>query len=295
MDSIAQVMQSETMTTHIKSSIHDMSAPLVMCSSCGDPVQKDIDVPMLGGLRRVPIVCSCRHAVNETRRKTNEEKTLQRRLDKFRAYSLLDGRFERSTFAAWQDNQHNKDLLKIAKGYCEKWDEMYANNYGILLCGGAGTGKTFAGFAIANELYARGVSVIAVSVSKLLGAIKDSYDRNGEIGESEVLRAVSEVNLLMLDDLGVEHKTAWSYEKFYSIIDARYRTAKPLIITTNLSVSDLRRRLMLMDSRTGDMDSSERIWDRISELCGYFEVKGPSWRPNTGSRVKNNIQTLLDM
>lgn len=57
---------------------------------------------------------------------------------------------------------------------------------------------------------------MAISIIKLLAAIKDSFDKHGELGEADVLNTVRDASLLVLDDLGVEYKTAWAYEKLYT-------------------------------------------------------------------------------
>lgn len=55
-----------------------------------------------------------------------------------------------------------------------------------------------------------------------------------------VLDKISYVSLLVIDDLGVERDTPYSLEKIYEIIDTRYRSGKPLIITTNLKYKDMK-------------------------------------------------------
>jgi len=78
--------------------------------------------------------------------------------------------------------------------------------------------------------------------------------------------------------LGVEHKTSWAYEKLYAILDTRYRSGKPLIVTTNKPITELRKHLAIVDIRTGEIDHSERIYDRLLEMCPLKEIKGEGWR-----------------
>lgn len=46
--------------------------------------------------------------------------------------------------------------------------------------------------------------------------------------------------LLIIDDFGIERGTEYALEQVYNIIDARYRSKKPLIVTTNLTLTDLK-------------------------------------------------------
>jgi len=267
-------------------------APVSTCLNCGYPIQKDINISLLGGPKRIPILCPCKDAELKALEAQDEQRRIQQHLDRFKAYSLIDNRFEHSTFELWEHNPNNQKLFELAKKYADNWDEMFSNNAGLVLHGDAGTGKTFAAFAIANELGKKNISVMAVSISALLSAIKDSYSRNGDIGEQEVFRAITDASLLILDDMGTEHKTSWAYDKLYSIIDNRWRAKKPLIITTNLSIDGLRSNLTVVDGRKGEADHSERIWSRIDAMCIPYRVNGPSWRIKQGNAVSEIIRKL---
>ena len=240
-------------------------------------------------------MCRCREERLKYQKSIDEEKNRQIRVNRFKTYSLMDQHFEKSTFENWVHSPDKEDYYNLGKRYCEEWDTMLANNRGILLYGSAGTGKTYLGFAIANELYKQGKAVMAISVSRILTIIKDSFDRHGYMGETEILNTIHEASLLILDDLGVEYKTGWAYEKLYAIIDARYRAGKPLIITTNKSIEELRENLIIIDIRTGELDSSERIFSRIVEMCAFHEITGKSWRIHKGEQNREALYKELGL
>jgi len=265
----------------------DFNQPPAYCETCHTPTQKDME--FLGTMRRLPIACRCRLETNEFEKKEAAQRNLRRRLERFRAYSLMDNRFEVSTFENWVHRPDNCDDYALGTKYCANWDTMYANNRGLLLYGKAGNGKTFLSFAIANAIYQQGKAVMAISISKLLSIIKDSFEKHGECGETDVLNTVSDASLLVLDDLGVEYKTAWAYEKLYAIIDTRYRASKPTIITTNFTLDALRENLATVDLRTKITDPSERVFSRITEMCAFHEVKGASWRISKGIQNKTTL------
>jgi len=262
----------------------DENEPLSRCDLCHGHTQKDIEI--LGAMRRVSVVCRCRRTTYEQEEKAAKLRGLKRRAERFKAYSLMDTRFEASTFENWSHRPDNREDYVLGIKYCKSWDAIYANNRGLLLYGKAGSGKTFLSFAIANTLYEQGKAVMAISISKLLAIIKDSFDMHGEFSETDILNAVMDADLLVLDDMGVEYKTAWSYEKLYAIIDTRYRVARPTIITTNYNLSELRENLATVDIKTRARDPSERIFSRISEMCAFYEVKGASWRISKGTQNK---------
>jgi len=240
------------------------------------------------------IACHCRNEVIHKDEECEKKRALQRRLDKFRAYSLMDANFKDSTFANWVMRSDNDRLYRLARKYCDRWETMFANNRSMLLHGAAGCGKTYASFAIANELDSKGVPVLAISVSGILDIIRDSFDNHGELGEQDVFRTLGEASLLILDDLGVEYRTPWSYERLYKIIDIRNRMKKPTIITTNLMAgaesTDLMDNLCVVDSRARTMDYSHRIYSRIIGMCSQIEVTGASWRIQKG---ETNFDELI--
>jgi len=265
----------------------DPDKPLAVCKDCHTPTQKDIEI--LDVLRRVPVMCRCRIESYEREQKDAEQTELRRRLERFKSYSLMDSRFESSTFENWAHRPDNRNDYTLGTRYCENWDTVCTNNRGLLLYGKSGNGKTYLSFAIANAISRQGKAVMAISVSKLLAIIKDSFDKHGDFGETDVLNTVRDATLLVIDDLGVEYKTAWVYEKLYAIIDTRYRATKPIIITTNFSLDTLRENLATVDLKTKTTDPSERIFSRITEMCTFYEVVGASWRISKGAQNKTTL------
>lgn len=256
------------------------------------PLQMDIKI--LNQTKRVGIACVCVQEAIKKRQEQEENEKLERSLNRFRNYSLMDKNFESSTFENWKFKEDNKKLYEFGRRYCENWETMKANNRGLLIQGVAGNGKSYLSFAIANELNKKGVSVLAISVSRILSLIQDSF-RNGNdnIGEIQILDMLNEVSLLILDDLGTESRTKWAYEKLYSIIDGRYRSKRPLIISTNLNEQELRTNLQTVDFKSGLIDREERIYNRLIEVCSPLEVKGSSWRKLKG--IENTKSLMKEL
>ena len=90
--------------------------------------------------------------------------------------------------------------------------------------------------------------------------------------------------LLVIDDFGMERGTEYALERIYNIIDGRYRSRKPLIVTTNLTLTELKK----------PQDTAHaRIYDRLLELCTPIACTGPSMRKNIGQAKLNLLKTLL--
>jgi len=76
----------------------------------------------------------------------------------------------------------------------------------------------------------------------------------------------------VLDDMGVESARGMSLERLYSLINRRYESNRPIIVTSNLDVEDLSRQFQ----------DENRIMSRICEICPRF-----SPFPDLDYRMKN--------
>jgi len=87
-------------------------------------------------------------------------------------------------------------------------------------------------------------------------------------------------DLLILDDFGMERQTDYAREQVFNIIDGRYLTKRPLIITTNLSLQEMK--------TTTDL-AQKRIYDRVLEMCVPVFFSGESQRSD---RAKENLEAF---
>lgn len=95
------------------------------------------------------------------------------------------------------------------------------------------------------------------------------------------------MTFLVTDDLGVERDTSYSVEQVFNVIDARSRTGKPLIVTTNLSLADLQNPSSL---------GYARIYDRILEMCPIrLKLAGDSRRTQNAQERRDKAKRLLGL
>ena len=95
-----------------------------------------------------------------------------------------------------------------------------------------------------------GISAAIRSIPKILSANFSQRD--------EIIKAMSKPRLLVLDDFRAERKSSFSTEIIYTVIDERYKSGKPLILTTNLSLKDIK--------NPQNMEYN-RIYSRVIEMC----------------------------
>lgn len=241
----------------------------------------------MGEVRKLPIICKCREEELRLEEERLKQIELDSRLRRLKENSLMDERFRECIFDNWILDESNKKMYQIGQRYCKNWQEVKKENIGLLLHGVPGTGKTFLSFCIANYLIERYVPVIAISSIGILSRIKETYSSYGREGEAEIIRAIKNADLLVLDDLGAENNTEWAKEKLYEIIDFRYRNEKPIIITTNLLLDSLK-------SKLTSSDGISRTYDRIIEMCTPLEIKGESRRVKQQSRKTKVLKNILN-
>ena len=133
-----------------------------------------------------------------------------------------------------------------------------------------GNGKTHLAAAIANRLARKGTVVLFISVPDLLDHLRATYSPSSVIGYDRRFSEVKSSAVLVLDDLGTESATPWAKEKLYQLLNYRYVSRLPTVITTSTPIKELDPRL---ESRMMDENRST-----------FFVVKAPSYRGKVKAR-----------
>jgi len=147
-----------------------------------------------------------------------------------------------------------------------------ANRPGLLLVGEPGTGKTHLAVAAMRTLLDKGHECLFFDYQNLLDRIRSGYDAASGAADREAYRAVLDVEVLLLDDLGAHRVTDWVEDTVTAIITHRCNQKKPLIATTNLPDPDAGDRFTRSDpARDIRRKLGEQIGDRarsrLFEMC----------------------------
>ncbi len=233
---------------------------LIYCRNCHTPRQKRIESPILHLMPTIP--CKCQQEAYDKEQKELERQEFRKEVDKLKSAGLQDKELRQYNFS--NDNGINPEI-RHAHTYVEHWQEMKGNNTGLLLWGDVGTGKSFIAGCIANALLEQCVPVMMTNFARILNALTGMYseDRNAYID------SLNRYDLLILDDLGMERTSEFAQEQVFHVIDSRYRSGKPLIVTTNLSLEEL--------SNNPDL-AKRRIYDRILERCIPLKINNQNIR-----------------
>ena len=111
----------------------------------------------------------------------------------------------------------------------------------LLFTGGTGLGKTFLSGCIAKSVADRGYSVAYETSSHLFSKLEKAKFTPTEDSRREAEKLM-ECDLLILDDLGTEMPGQFINAAFYSLLNDRLLEGKPMVISTNLTIDEIRRR-----------------------------------------------------
>lgn len=251
---------------------------VLVCGKCHTNKEKKIQ--LAGEYVTVRCICKCESEERERIQKQKDYEEEMRRIERLKVASLMDAKLKSATLKTFTQKEDNQKLYTIVKNYVDNFETFYKSNRGLLFWGTVGTGKSYAAACIANELLNRKTPVVMTSFVKVLQVIQDNTEN-----ETEFVNRLCAARLLIIDDLGTERNTDYALEKVYNVIDSRYRTGKPLILTTNLNLQDMQ---MTQDIRY------QRIYDRIFEMCHPVMVNGTSWRINQAKERFNEAKRLLE-
>ncbi len=227
---------------------------LLVCGKCHTP--KQVRVVFMGVETTPYCMCKCESAAYEQERAALHAMQNAQFIERMRKDAFSDLRFQFCTFSA--DDGANPEFTETAKRYAANFECIREQNCGLMLYGEPGTGKSFYAACIVNALIDRGISAYMTNVTDITRV-------NEPAVRDAMLERLSGCDLVVIDDIGSERGTDYALEQLYAAIDRRYRSGKPLIVTTNydpkqlMAVPEIGRR---------------RIYDRIQENCTPIVLKG---------------------
>ena len=229
--------------------------------------------------KKVPCICKCQAEALNTEEENRKKEEKMRRVEQLRRTGFSDKSLAKCTFE--NDDQTHANITKAAKNYVENFSELKSKGKGLLFYGGAGTGKTFIAACIANALIDKGIPVMVTNFTRISNKLQESFE-----GRQAYLDSLCLFDLLIIDDLAAERKTEFMQETVYNVIDARYRSGLPMIITTNLTLDEIK--------NPAD-ESDVRIYDRLLEKCFPIEFKGSSHRRKNIRDEYGDMKNLLGL
>lgn len=247
---------------------------LLYCGKCHTKKQTRIEI--FGKVRTPMCLCKCEVEKRDAERAEFERAQRLMRIDDMRRAGFPEREMREWTFA--HDDKQNPKLSAVMQNYVDNFKTMKERKKGLLLYGSVGTGKSYYAASIANALIDKGYPCLMTNFSRLVNTIQGMYD-----GKQVYIDGLNKFELLIIDDLAAERDTEYMNEIVFNLIDSRYRSGLPLIITTNLTAEEIKNPADVRKQRT---------FSRLLEMTIPVEVNGVDRRRKI---LKNDYSDLSDI
>lgn len=248
------------------------------CEHCNKYIAAiTVEVPQLRIKNKILPTCECVVEREEAKIREAQNFAKKREIEKLFSISNLGERFSKSTFESFLDRNGSETVYKVAVKYVKTFKGW--NGESLMLWGEPGNGKTHLAAAIVNELSKKGYIVVFQSVPELLQRIRSTFNSENKENETQIMRALLECDLLILDDIGAEKTTEWVEEKLFNIIDGRYRKELPTLYTSNLEPKELKKQV------------GKRSYDRMVETSLTVKNEAASYRREI---AKQRLQRFIE-
>lgn len=155
--------------------------------------------------------------------------------------------------------------LDAASGYADTFEQRFKAGHGLVFSGMPGTGKSHLAAAILQAVLPRhtGLYVTCMGVIRM---VRNTWRRDSQQSEQQVLDTLAGVDLLVIDEIGVQYGTDGEQTVLFEVLDLRYQDQKPTILLTNQD----------KDGFKGYV--GERSFDRLTETSRWVAFDWPSHR-----------------
>ncbi|MGX0340927.1 ATP-binding protein [Staphylococcus hominis] len=230
------------------------------CSNCG----RKYDYYEFDNGQVVKDGCDC-DMIALAKQSTENYKKKQRRNKAERIFkqSIMNEDLKQASFGNYEPT--NKQL-EYAKQLCKRYADNFTldNKQSLLIQGTFGTGKSHLSMSIVKEVKAKGYTVLYMNVPQLISTIKNTYNNQTVMTEQELARIVSDVDLMVFDDYGI-NMNEFATSKMFELIESRI--GKHNIFTTNLDEKEM--------TRNKDL---QRIFSRIMSNTTLIKMDGQDYR-----------------
>lgn len=219
----------------------------------------------------------CEEARLAAERQAEAEKVAaasRQRLEAMLNEAAIPARFAGRTLAAYNaETPEQQRALKVATDFAVNFAERQRRGESLILLGAPGTGKSHLAAAILQAIMPAHCGLYTTCAG-LIRAVRNTWRKDADRSEGQVLSILAEVPLLVIDEVGVQYGTDSEQNILFEVLDRRYRDMMPTILLANLK---------LKREKEGDPAGlrevlGERVYDRLTETARIVTFEGESYR-----------------
>jgi len=260
-ENLGEILKSNPLLSKPTKNREDLTRTCPVCSKTLNPVEVDF----LGQKKLCPIRCQCEIDEYERQEKERREAERRRRVQKYFSIADVGEKLKDASFKDYEKVQGNQIAFREAALFVKEFEarKKLPSQKGLLIYGRSGNGKSHLAAAIAKNLNGKGYIVVFQNVPKFIRQLAANFSE----AETRLLQAITEADVVILDDVGSGSWNKIYQGKFEEIMECLSFNNKVLVATTNLDPM-------------GNMESTlgERSMDRLIDLCRLVENKAKSYR-----------------
>lgn len=253
--------------TSVSMQIDDMGSKAAACEMHGDYTTHGVRYM---GRREVWSKCpDCKDAelaaerMAEAQKKAEQDKA---RMEHLLSEAMIPARFIGRTLENFRaETKEQAAALAVSQAYAANFKEIFRRGDGLVFSGSPGTGKSHLATAILQAILPEHCGLYMTCMG-LIREVRNTWRKDSERGESEVLRIIAGVPLLVLDEIGVQYGTDGEQTILFEVLDRRYREMRPTILLTNQAKQGLKEFI------------GERSFDRLTETSRWVSFDWSSYR-----------------
>ena len=187
-------------------------------------------------------------------REQHAKDSLERKLGR----ASIPPRFAVKSFEDYKaDTKEQQRALRMCKDYADNFEQYRKSGTSILLLGDVGTGKTHLAASIANQVVRETkFTAVYTTASTIVRHVKSTFDKESELTEGQAYGVYSAMDLLVIDEVGVQNATEFELTVMFEVVNSRYEEMLPTLVISNRSIEDLPKFL------------GDRVVDRLREGGG---------------------------
>lgn len=158
--------------------------------------------------------------------------------------------------------------LSVCKDFAGDFEAALSTGASLVLSGPVGTGKSHLAAAVMLQVLSPKRWAQYVTCMDMIRRVRATWSKGSDESEEDVLRVLGErVELLVIDEVGVQYGTDGEKTVLFDVLDRRYREMRPTILLTNLGREQFEEAV------------GQRVFDRLREVATWVRFSGDSYRP----------------
>lgn len=152
---------------------------------------------------------------------------------------VIAGISKRNMYKTFDDYICSNDGQSKAKSDCMRYFNEFPTDKSMIMVGGVGTGKTLLA-SVGIESIIENHKCKIIKTIDVVRELKATWAKDNNNTEESLIRYYSNIDLLVLDEVGSQFGSDTEKLFIFDIIDGRYQNMKPTILISNLDIDGIK-------------------------------------------------------